>query len=194
MKIQFKILAVALVAGLIAAPAFADDYDEDEGGGAYVALSIGHGIINHGCAAGLANCYDNRATAYFATFGYQFTPMWALEANYGRAGYISSATSDILLLTLSVSGVATVHMTDSLAAFAKAGVTYGDFRASSPTAVPYNINPSGYSPSGGVGLRFNFTPHLSLRLEGDYLGSYSALAGAPQMHIVAGTAGLMWQY
>lgn len=191
MKIQFKILAIALLSGLLATPALAQEYD---GGRPYVALNVGKGIINKGCAAGLANCTDNKAYAYFATYGFQFTPNWALEANYGKAGYISSQYVGIMALTLSVSGVATVHMSDALAAFAKLGLTYGDFRANAPVPAPYSLNPSGYSPSGGVGLQFDFTPHLSLRVQGDYLGSYGVLAGAPRVQMVAGTAGLMWTY
>lgn len=191
MKIQFKILAATLLSGLLATPAFAQEYD---GGRPYVALNVGRGIINKGCAAGLVNCTDNKAYAYFATYGFQFTPNWALEASYGKAGSVSSTNLGIMALTLGVSGVATVHMSDTLAVFAKAGLTCGDFRVSGTVPAAYTVNPSGYSPSGGVGIQFDFTPHLSLRVQGDYLGAYGVLAGAPRVKMVAGTAGLMWAY
>jgi hypothetical protein len=194
MKIQFKILAVALLSGVLAAPAFADDYDgSDNDGGAYVALNVGKGAIYPGCNTGFSNCKSYNQNVYFATYGYQYTPRWALELNYGKGGYISAAPS-ILALTLTGSAVGTVNLGDTLSVFAKVGLTYGDFRANGTIPAGYIFNPSGVSPSGGIGLQFNFTPHLSARVQGDFFGRYTVLTNAAKMNIVAATAGLMWRY
>jgi hypothetical protein len=197
MKIHFKILAVTALSVLLAAPALADDEDafaeQHSGPGPYIALALGKGAIYPGCNTGFTNCQAYNQNVYFATYGFQYTPTWGLEANYGKGGYISG-TPAILALTLSVSGVGTIHLGDSLSVFAKAGVTYGDFRANGPIPAGYILNPSGISPSGGVGILLNFSRHLSMRVSGDYLGSYSVLTNAKKMNVVATTVGLQWRY
>lgn len=198
MKIHFKIFAVALLAGLVAAPACAVEgeeafADQHSGPGPYLALNMGKSAITSGCNAGFANCTARNQTVYFGTFGYDYTPSLALEANWGKIGFIS-ATPNINMMGVSVQGVGTVHLGDFLGVYVKAGVAYGDFRTDGPIPAPYSLNPSGYSPSGGVGLRLNFTPHLAMRIQGDYWGSYNVLANAKKMNIVTSTIGLMWRY
>ncbi len=198
MKIHFKILAMALLSGLLAAPAYALEgeevfADQHSGPGPYVALTVGKGAIYPGCVAGFANCQDYNQNVYFATYGYEFTPMWGLEAAYGKMGYIS-ATPSIMALGLSVEGIGTLRLGDTLAVYAKAGAAYGDFRSNAPIPAAYVFNPAGYSPAGGIGLRINFTPHLAMRVQGDYWGSYTVLTNAKKMNIVTTTVGLMWRY
>lgn len=194
MNIQFKILTVALLTGLLAAPAFADDLSDDaEGSGPYVALNVGKGAMYPACVSGFANCQSYNQNIYFATYGFQYTPRWALELNYGKGGHIAADNGmGILALVLSGSAVGTLHLGDTLAAFAKVGVSYGDFRGYAPAI--YKLNNGGVSPSGAIGLEFNFTPHLSARVEGDFFGSYNVLIGAKKMNIMGATAGLMWRY
>ncbi len=192
MKIHFKILAMALLSGLLATSALAYDDDRDEGA-PYIALNVGKGAIYPGCNNGFANCMDYNQNVYFATFGYQYTPMWALEGNWGKTGFISG-TPSIFMMGFSGSAVGTLHLGDTLAAFAKVGVTYGDFRTNGPIPAAYVFNPAGYSPSGGIGLQLDFTPHLSMRVQGDFWGRYTVLTNAKKMNIVTATAGLMWRY
>jgi Outer membrane protein beta-barrel domain len=198
MKIHFRILAIALLSGLLSAPAFALEGEEafadmHSGPGPYVALNMGKGVMSPACNAGFANCQTYLANVYFATYGFDYTPMWALEATYGKIGNIS-ASPMIEALGLSVEGVGTLHLGDTLAVFAKAGAAYGDFRINGTVPAGYIFHPSGVSPAGGIGLRFNFTPHLSMRVQGDYWGSYGVLSGAKKMNIVTTTIGLMWRY
>ncbi len=192
MKIHFKVLAMALLAVLFSSPAFALDDDREEDA-PYVALNVGKGIIYPGCNTGFSNCMAYNQNVYFATYGYQYTRMWALEASWGKVGYVS-ATPSIYVMGFSASAVGTVHLGDTLAVFAKAGVTYGDFRTSGPIPAIYVFNPAGYSPSGGIGLELDFTPHLAMRVQGDFWGRYTVLTNASKMNIVTATAGLMWRY
>ena len=90
MAIHYKArtLALTLICCLLASPAIADD----EGG--YVALDVGNsGIGGH---------------TYYATYCYQYTPMWAMEVSYGKEGYVSSSGFAGNARRLSGTGVATL--------------------------------------------------------------------------------------
>ncbi len=181
-----KIALILAFLCILPASAMADDE------GVYIALNVGKGSLLHGCGgqAGVVSpCSDNKAHSYFATYGYQYTPMWGLEANYGKVGNAGA----LLALALTFEGVATLHMGDFLSVFVKAGVAYADFRQTiSPPVL--NAISSGYSPAGGAGLQFDFTPKLAMRVQADYFGSYSIVTGAPKVHMLTATAGLMAKY
>ncbi len=181
-----KIAALLAVLCCVPALALADD---DEG--AYVALNVGRGNFLHGCSSPgvVANCTDNRGYAYFATYGYQYTSMWGLEANYGKMGNFSNVRA----LGLAVEGVATLRMGDVFAVFVKAGLGYMDFHEDIPNTV-VKFNQSGYSPAGGAGLQFDFTPKLAMRVQADYFGGYTPYDGSPKVNAMVTSAGLMVKY
>ncbi|HKB61162.1 MAG TPA: hypothetical protein VKC56_14085 [Gallionellaceae bacterium] len=81
MRIQHKAWTLALLGLLFATPAFSDE-------GPYVYVTGGAGLAYNACQSPLiagASCNDKSAV-FRAGFGYQYTPMWALEASYGQFG------------------------------------------------------------------------------------------------------------
>lgn len=191
MTIRHKTWAVAAALLLFTMPALARDDDGD--GGPYLALNVGQSIIFDDCAPpGMpSSCAMNRKThAYFGTFGYQYTPMLALEASYGKVGYLSSYM--VMPLGLSVQAVATVDMGDIFSVFAKAGATYMSLRNDGVPSAAFRSN--GTSLTGGVGIRIPVNAKLSFVVQGDYFGSYTIFEGMPQARLMAATIGLMQRY
>lgn len=190
MAIRYKAWALALFCCSLAASAMADD---DEG--AYVALNVGRGSLFSACKSPVAgpSCVDNRGFAYFATYGYQYTPMWGLEASYGKLGSATSTGWDLRAFGLSVAAVATLHMGDFVSVFARAGLVRTEFKID---ITPATIAPlsAANSPIAGVGLQFDFTPKLALRVQADYFGAYTIYSGAPRVRILANSFALMSKY
>ncbi len=196
MKIHYKILSALLSAFLFAAPAFADRDGDD---GAYVALNVGPAVVFKDCnPPGVAtSCStDRKVHAYFAAFGYQYSPFWALEASYGKIGYISSGGYGIMPLGLSVSGVLNLNVIEEFGLYVKVGATYVNFHQDNPppatVTAPFLTN--GTSLSGGVGLRYALTPKLDLLIQGDYFGSYTVYTGTTKVRMFAGTIGFRAKY
>lgn len=179
-----------LLAFLSCLPAAAMAQDE----GAYVALNLGRGEMLHACSSpGIgAPCTDNKAYAYFATYGYQYTPMWGLEANYGKMGYTNSGGYSLLALGLTLEAVATLRMGDTFSVFARGGIAYADFRQNGFPPVPATL--SGTSPAGGIGLQIDFNPKLAMRAQADYFGGYTVFPGASKIQLLTGSVGMMVKY
>ncbi len=198
MKILYKILSVAAAALLFAAPAFAA-YQEGEGG-PYVALNVGQAVVFNDCnPPGVAtSCTtDRHVHAYFAAFGYQYSPFWALEASYGKIGYITSAGYGVMPLGLSVSGVFNLNVIDEFGLYVKVGATYVNFHQDNPPAAPLVTPPfiqNATGLSGGVGLRYAINPKLDFLIQGDYFGSYAVYDGATKVRLFTGTIGFRAKY
>lgn len=192
-KLWVLVLLCFLPASALAASSMADVSDE----GAYVALNVGRATMMQGCKAPVgvvgASCVDSKAYGYFATFGYQYTSMWGLEVNYGKIGNVSSTGYYLRTAGLSLSAVASLHMTDAFAVFAKAGATYADFRQD-PPATAIMPTSSGYSPSGGIGVELDVSPKLALRAQADYFGGYTIYTGSPKVHILVNSVGMVVKY
>ncbi len=197
MKTYCRTWILALIALLFAAPAFAE-YQEEEGG-PYVALNVGQAVAFKDCnPPGIATTCstDRNVHAYFAAFGYQYSPFWALEASYGKIGYISSAGYGIMPLGLSVSGVFNLNVVEEFGIYVKVGATYVSFHQDSPppatVTAPFIANGTGLS--GGVGIRYAINPKLDFVVQGDYFGSYSVYLGTSRVRLFAGTIGFRAKY
>jgi opacity protein-like surface antigen len=190
MTIQHKTWALALITCMLAAPALADDSDT-----AYVAFNLGRGTLLHGCSSPAVggSCWDNKGDAYFFTYGYQYTPMWGLEANFGKTGNVSSTGGGLQAVSLTVEAVATLPMSENFSVFVKGGIGYTNF---TPNAIgpAFKFTPSATSPAGGAGLQYYFTPKLALLLQADYFGGYSPIGGAPRVNILVNSIGLKVRY
>ncbi len=194
MKTYYKSWILALSASLFAAPAFAVDEE-----GPYVSLNVGQAVVFKDCnPPGIAtSCStDRNVHAYFAAFGYQYSPFWALEASYGKIGYISSAGYGVMPLGLSVSGVFNLNVIDEFGIFVKVGATYVSFHqdAVTNTAADNLFRSNGTGLSGGVGIRYAINPKLDFVVQGDYFGSYTVYTGTSRVRMFAGTIGFKAKY
>jgi len=177
MAIRTKALALALLC-CFSASAIADDDDE----GAYVA-------INGGKASAGASGHS-----YFATIGYQYTSNWALEASYGKLGYVGTPGYGGNALGVSATAVATLHVGNDFAVFVKGGVVNTDFGQGATGSAGTPILTNATRLAAGAGLQYDFAPKISVRAQSDYFGSYTLYSGAPTRRILATTLGLVFKY
>ncbi len=218
MTIRHKTWALALIACIFAAPALADDRE-----GPYVFITGGMGVEYNACKspqipAG-ASCSDI-SPLFRVGFGYQYSPMWALEGSYGQVGSANSSSYavdpvlglgqvrwNLSALALAVQAVATLHMTDNMAAFAKFGVANITYDESAnfttfPGGVRYNTVPTASTNrtniAVGAGLRFDVSTNGSILLLGEYYGQNDIYGGVygvnSKIRLVMGSVGLMWRY
>ena len=165
---------VALAIGLFSASAFSQWY-----------AGLGPGVANGrvgGSVGGLAlSANDSRSTSFKLYGGYQFTPHWGLELQYadlGRFGYTGCAgaicgTGSARASQWSLAGTGTMQMSNNYYLLAKLGVTQNDSRGGNFCAGATCAGSIGGNRSDllvGVGIGYNFTPRISMRLEYEHFG------------------------
>lgn len=231
MTIRYKSWALALVSLLFAFPALAAQY-ENEGEGPYLFVTAGAAKSNNACKSGwittilpaagsTAPCTETRAI-YRVGLGYQYTPVWGLEINYGTFGRATSTgyanlgnpTPDsyswqLKASGLAIQGVATVHLLDNVAVFGKFGlarVEFDEFMYSwnqnlPPTATNYYWTPvvrsNPVAPALGAGIRYDVGLHGSILLQAETWGShqiYGIYGVTSKVTLVAASVGLMYRY
>jgi len=226
MTIRYKFWALALTFSMLAAPAMADDTE-----GAYVFVTAGMSKMQNGCQSGwvtttlpalaigpAASCNENHPI-FRAGVGYQYTPMWGLEASYGQFG---SANSDgfanlggpssyqwqIKAIGLAVQAVATVHMSDAFSVFGKFGLARVEFDESLHTwniNMPPNTTTEWYpvvqtaktTLALGAGAKYDVTPHGSIFVVGEYFGThaiYDIYGTGTKVRLLSASLGLMYKY
>ncbi len=157
-----KTVVVALTCSIASSWANAESRE-----GPYVFVSAGKSAMTNACQSawlpylsslgGTGTCSE-KSVAYSAGFGWQYTPTWGLEINFGKFGYAdSSGTANFAAYgigmanyswQLKAAGVAlqgtfTLHLSDDLAVLGKFGLARIDF-----TEYLYAWNPgipAGYS-------------------------------------------------
>ena len=205
MAILYKAWALALTCCLLASTAMAEDE-----GSAYVFISAGQSYAANACQSawipylasyGGSNSCNSKSIAYRAGYGYQFTPTWGLEINYGQFGYASSDgyvnfpapptnigpanySWQLKATGLALQGTATVHMGDVLSIIGKFGFARVEF---DERMYAWNLNvPAGYSnyyytpaintarnaPALGGGIQLDVSPHASMRIMVETFGSH----------------------
>src|SRR3990170_2768410 len=181
-SLTLGVLALAVTASPVAAAADS---------GWYGGISIGQSkakiddarITSNLQGAGFATSIndDNRDTGYKLFGGYKFNRNFALEGGYfdlGRFGFTSTTvpagtlSGNIKLQGLNLDAVGILPITEKFSAFGRIGVNYAEARDSfSGTGAVNVLNPS---PSKrdtnlklGLGLQYDFTPSLGMRLEAE---------------------------
>ncbi len=217
MRIRYRTWAWALAIFVFAVPAMADERE-----GPYVFITGGAGIEQNACnspwiVAGTP-CNDKSAV-FRAGVGYQYSPMWALELNYGQFGDAVSAgwatfaggpglaawSWELKATGLAVQGVATVHMTDEFAVFGKFGVAAVKYdesmRLASPTTGYWTGTPTAsttrYNPALGAGIRLDVTEHGTVLFLVESFGQnniYGMYGVGSKVRLVTGSVGLMWRW
>lgn len=130
---------------------------------------------------------DNRGTGYKLFGGYQVNKNFALEAGYfnlGQFGYTATTVSPALAGTLSgkiklqglnldAVGMLPLGNEKKFSAFGRLGFHYAqakdNFSSTGAIPAPTNLNPSKseFNYKAGLGLQYDFTESLGLRLEAE---------------------------
>jgi OOP family OmpA-OmpF porin len=169
-KLLLPTLALAAVA--TAAPAMAADTNF------YLGFSAGQARPNFDPApafsAGIPVTYTSSDTAWKVFAGYQFNQNFAIEGNYAKLGtYIANAgapgITDININAWGASLVGTLPLGKDVGLFAKGGRAYtresrGTCSNLCATNTLFSAN-NVWSPTVGVGLRYDFHPNWNVRGE-----------------------------
>ncbi|MDP3761878.1 MAG: outer membrane beta-barrel protein [Ramlibacter sp.] len=187
-------LGLATLAAALAAPAALAQNAAPISSGWYMGGNIGrttqdadNAAITNGLAAqGLATTSinsDDRDRGYKVFGGYQLNRNFAIEGGYfdlGSFGYtaqtapLGSQSGDVRYKGMNLDLVGILPFTDKLSAIGRVGVTStkasGSYSATGAAGVPFgNANPSERTtnPKVGVGLMYDFTPSLGVRVEAE---------------------------
>jgi OOP family OmpA-OmpF porin len=207
-------LGLAIAAGACAGTAVAEQPTGWYGGASIgrSAATIDDAAIRSGLARsglGTASIDDrDRDTGYKLFGGYQFGPYLGMEAglfDLGSFGYTARTTpagtlgGDIRVQGLNLDLVGTLPLTDRFSLLGRVGVantrTRGSFGATGAAAVPYGSNsPSARAtlPKLGVGVAYQFTESLSLRLEAERYRIKDAVGHKGDVDMVS--AGLVYHF
>jgi OOP family OmpA-OmpF porin len=132
---------------------------------------------------GTTSISDNDSdTAYKLFGGYQFNKNFALEGGYfnlGQFGYTATTVpagtlnGNIKLQGLNIDAVGMLPLADKFSVFGRLGLQYAqakdDFSSTGAVATPADPNPSKNSGSykAGVGVQYDFTESLGMRVEAE---------------------------
>ncbi len=169
------LMAVAIAGAFVAAPASAQWY---------VGAGVGSAQAKLGAYSPAANVNvtgtSNRDTAWKILGGYQFTPNWGAEMQYSDLGHYNytlsqpgaSATGNYKANQWSFAGTGTIPF-GNFYGFGKLGISANHVSTSS-ACIPAGCltNGSGYKSDllAGVGVGYNFTKNIGLRLEYENFG------------------------
>jgi len=144
---------------------------------AFAGGSIGQSDIDDEIAAGLitAGTVDGKDTAWKIFGGYMFNRHFGVEGAYvnlGEASYSgnffgSPVTGGKVEVTgFNVAALGSYPINEQFSVFGKIGLFLWDAEASDTTGgVPFSAKEDGTDLSFGVGLGYNFTRNLGVRLE-----------------------------
>lgn len=172
------ILVSALAASGMTMPAAAQWY---AGGG----LGVANGSLGGSSGALALAARDSRSTSFKLLGGYQFTPNWGLEmqfADLGRFGYSACSgavcgSGSAALRQWSMAAVGSLPLSNNYYLMAKLGATRNQVRSGDFCAGAVCAAGAGGSRSdliSGIGLGYNFSPRVSLRLEYENFGKLVA--------------------
>ncbi len=185
--------------------------------GAYVALDGGQSKASDACTGVASGCSDT-ATAWRVAAGYNFTPMWGIEASYGDFGSVKY--SGPFLLTAGgttynangngewkgtawqFSGTGTFAINEYFAILAKIGLvsSTAKFTAAgtitSPVVGTFSADQSSSKTTAGfgIGAQFNFNKDFGLRVQYEDLGKWgdAAKTGESKVSLISG--GLVYRF
>jgi OOP family OmpA-OmpF porin len=133
--------------------------------------------------------------------GYQITPNWGVEAQYTDLGNrdfairnlagVQLASGSIKSSQYSIAGTGTLPLSSNFSLFGKLGVSSNQGKVST---VGVSDRGNQTSPLIGVGVVYNFTPKLAVRLEYEDFGKISDDGGANGGAVRANNFGLSLQY
>ena len=124
---------------------------------------------------------DNRDTGYKIFGGYRYNENFAVEAGYfdlGQFGYTATVvpagtlTGKIRLKGVNIDAIGILPLTEKFSAFGRLGLNYAQARDSfvgtgSVTVLTPNPSKNDTNHKFGLGLQYDFTPSLGMRLEAE---------------------------
>lgn len=166
--------ACAIGAAIIGMPAHAQWY-------AGLGLGVASSGIDGTSGALNMNARDKRNTAVKIYGGYQFTPNWGVEAQFsdlGRFGYnacVGAAcnSGSVAVRQWSVAATGTHTFANRYFVFGKLGVTWNQARGDTPCVGAVCTGSLGGNRSdllAGLGVGYQFTRDVSMRLEYEHFG------------------------
>lgn len=159
MKVQTRIFALSMfTASAVAAPAvLAQDSVERDSQGAYISGSYG-GYKSHG------GDFEDENDLLGAAVGYQFNPVFALEAEYIDFGNFGNDDVEGKLKGVGLSAIGRLPLTNSFGVYGKVGAFASAFDVD---AFDEDETYDDVNPFVGVGVDFRVTPQLSAFAEYD---------------------------
>jgi opacity protein-like surface antigen len=163
MKTTAKILAVAVLSCLAAAPALAEGF--------YGAIDAGNTHAADVCTGRAAIGCTGGATAFRIAGGYQFQPAWAAEISYAKYGSASLGVTaggprgDWSASGLQISAIASLPVNAQLSLFTKVGIGMNSYSAGGASA-------SNNTLTGGIGVRYNISSQFAVRGQYENLGTF----------------------
>ena len=149
---------------------------------------------------------DNRDTGYKLFGGYKFNKNFALEGGYfdlGRFGFTAitvpagTLSGNIQLKGLNLDAVGILPITEKFSAFGRVGLNYSDARDSfsgTGSVSVLNPNPSKRDANYkvGLGLQYDFTESLGMRLEAERYRINDAVGNHGDIDLVS--LGLVYRF
>jgi len=149
---------------------------------------------------------DDRDTGYKVFGGYQFNKNFAIEAGYfdlGRFNFTATTvpagtlTGNFRVKGLNLDAVGALPITEKLSAFGRIGVQYAKTRdsfAGTGAVLVANPNPSERDTNYkyGLGMQYDFTPTLGVRVEAERYRINDAVRGKDNVDLVS--VGLVYRF
>lgn len=156
MKMLSKICAATLLCSVSLTPAMAEGF--------YAALDVGQTNAKDTCTGG-TGC-DENATAIRIGGGYQFAPMWGMEASYASYGKASlgGASGDWETNGVQVSGIGTFPVADAFSVLGKVGIARIEHKVASASSTRTNL-------AYGVGAQYDLSTGIAFRVQYERLGT-----------------------
>lgn len=194
MKIDFKVLAAALMLGTIASPAMAENF--------YGAIDIGQSKGSDICTnlpAGINGCQDTGTLLRIAG-GLQFAPMWGTELSYGTLGNESAGTG--LGITgkwqgsaLQVSGIGTFPVANGFSIIGKLGIVRADLEVSgSYLGTGFDYTATTTNVAYGIGAQFDLSHNAAIRAQYENYGTLGDASTTGTSKVSSLSIGLVYKF
>lgn len=148
-----KSIALAILAVVVATPAFAAD------SGAYIGLNYGRATASGNLVAALSTTHSDSALGL--TGGYQFTKNFAAELQFIDFGNLTEGSTRTTTDGFALSAVGILPVSEQFSVFAKLGYARTSLNVSAPTISHIDTKSD---ITYGVGAQFNFTDSVGVRV------------------------------
>jgi len=202
-----KILAVALLSALTTT-ATAE--------GLYAAVDVGQSTAKDACtnAAAAGMSCNEKATAFRFGGGYQFTPNFGIEANYGILGSAKASGTDTTSIpgstitinmdikptTLQVAATGQFPITDSFSLIGKLGIARTTLKLNATgsisgvtVSIPEQSSTS-TNPAFGIGGQYDFSKNIGVRAQYENFGEVGDDVNTPKFKLSLISAGLVLKF
>jgi OOP family OmpA-OmpF porin len=212
-----KLARASVRPGLLALAVVISPFAVAEEVGWYGGLSVGEarakiddpritsGLLGSGLTASTIED-RNRDTGYKLFGGYQFNRNFSLEGGYfdlGKFGFTATTVppgtlrGDLQLKGINLDAVGRLPLTEKFSAFGRVGVTYAEARDTfSGTGAVTVLDPSpnklDTNYKYGVGLQYDISPKLAIRLEGERYRINDAVGNRGDIDLVS--VGLIFRF